>query len=117
MPPNMRLLQFIVLGTTGVVSGKKTKTKSGQRKQRAAMLMAMPKRPRDQRRGGRGCPRIRFKSTHEMETVYEHRRAEVLSVVIARSATVEPMLMNERTMVTTTVMQTALRGIFQPGLT
>jgi hypothetical protein len=52
-----------------------------------------------------------------METVYEHRRAEVLSVVIARSATVEPMLMNERTMVTTTVMQTALRGIFQPGLT
>lgn len=41
-PPNMRQLQFIVLGTTGVVSGKKMKMKSGQRKQRAMILMAMP---------------------------------------------------------------------------
>src|SRR5271155_5507581 len=104
MPPNMTQFQFIVVGLTGVVSGKKTKTKSGQRKQRAAMLMAMPKRPRDQRRGGRGCPRMRFKSTHEMVTTYEAMRDELLSVMIARSATVEPMLMRERRMVTTRVM-------------
>lgn len=40
--PNIRQFQFIVLGMTGVVSGKKTKMKSGQRKQRAMILMAMP---------------------------------------------------------------------------
>src|SRR2546421_12901146 len=117
MPPNMAQFQFIVSGTTGVVSGKKTKTKNGQRKQRLAMLMAMPKRPRDQRREGRGCLRMRFKSTHEIVTIYEEMRDEVLSVRIARSATVEPMLTRERRMVTKRVMQTALRGIFQPGLT
>jgi len=60
---------------------------------------------------------MRFKSTHEMVTMYEDTRAEPLSVVSARSATVEPILMRERRMVTTRVMQMALMGIFQPGLT
>ena len=104
MPPNMTELQFIVSAATCLVSGKKTKTKTGKRKQRLAMLMAMPKRPRDQRREGRGCPRMRLKSRHEMVTIYEARRAELVSVLIARSATVEPILTKERRMVTMRVM-------------
>jgi hypothetical protein len=60
---------------------------------------------------------MRFKSTHEIVTMYEHMRAKPLTVVSARSATVEPILMRERRMATTRVMQMALRGIFQPGLT
>ena len=60
---------------------------------------------------------MRFESTHEIVTKYEDTRAEPLSVVSARSATLEPILMRERRMVMTRVIQTALRGIFQPGLT
>jgi hypothetical protein len=60
---------------------------------------------------------MRLKSRHEMVTIYEARRAELVSVLIARSATVEPILTKERRMVTTRVMKTALRGIFKLGLT
>ena len=41
----------------------------------------------------------------------------MVSELIALRATVEPMLMRERRMVMTREMKTALRGIFQPGLT
>jgi|GraSoiStandDraft_45_1057281.scaffolds.fasta_scaffold373854_2 hypothetical protein len=42
MLPNIKQPQFIVLGMTGVARGKKANTKSGHKKQRLAMLMAMP---------------------------------------------------------------------------
>jgi hypothetical protein len=38
-------------------------------------------------------------STHEMLTMYEHKKAETHSEHIALRATVEPMLMRERRMV------------------
>jgi hypothetical protein len=60
---------------------------------------------------------MRLKSTHEIVTMYEDTMAEVPSVTSARSATAEPILMRERRMVTTRLIQMALRGIFQPGLT
>lgn len=47
---------------------------------------------------------MRFKSKHEIVTMYEDMRAEPLSVVSARSATVEPILMRERRIVTTRVI-------------
>jgi hypothetical protein len=44
-------------------------------------------------------------------------RAEMVRELIALRATVEPMLMRERRMVMRSEMKTALRGMFQPGLT
>ena len=59
VPPNMTTFQFIVLGVTGIETGKNTKTQTTSRNNTAPMLTKIPKRPRVQRRGGSGSPRTR----------------------------------------------------------
>ena len=95
MPPNITLPQFIVLGTTGVASGKNAKTKSGARKHREAILIGMPHLPRDQRRGGRGSLRMRLTRTQVIVTMYEDIRAEMVRELMAFKATEEPMLIKD----------------------
>ena len=41
----------------------------------------------------------------------------MVSEMMAESATVDPMLMSDSSIVTTRDTRTALRGIFQPGVT
>ena len=41
----------------------------------------------------------------------------MVSEMMASSATVDPMLMSDSSIVTTRDTRTALRGIFQPGVT
>ena len=66
-PPYMTMLQFIVVGSTVDVRGKKLNTNTGRRKQREAILMAIPQRPSVQRWGGKGSPRILFRRRQLIE--------------------------------------------------
>lgn len=65
--PYIKLLQFIVVSSTGVANGKKAKTLTISRKSTAMMLHARPARPRLQRACGRGSPRILRSATQEIE--------------------------------------------------
>lgn len=69
MPPNMAMAQFMVSLSTGVARGKKQKTKRGQRKRRAMMLIARPYFPNEKRDGGRGSPRSRLETRQPIETM------------------------------------------------
>jgi hypothetical protein len=115
--PNISEPQFMVLGSTGVAMGKKLQTNSMKRKQRAPILMAIPYRPSVHFRGGSGSPRRRLDKTQPIQSVYEVRRLPPLRVNSAFRAAVDPILMSESRTVTTTEIMTALRGIFQPGVT
>ena len=52
-----------------------------------------------------------------MEIMYDVNRLTVVRERMALRATVEPMLIIERAMVTRSETMTALRGMFQPGVT
>lgn len=117
VPPNMTTFQFIVLSVTGIATGKNTKTQTTSKNTRAPRLMKMPKRPRDQRLGGSGGPRRRLRIKVMKDIMYVPSRAETAREPIALNATVEPMLISDSRVVMMKVSRTALRGIFQPGLT
>ena len=117
IPPYITAHQFIVSGSTVEVSGKKANTNTGNRKHRAPILIAMPNRPSVHLRGGRGCPLIRLRSTHPIVMIYEDIIAPMVRVTMARSAVVEPMLMSDKRMVTTSETITAFNGMFQLGFT
>ena len=48
---------------------------------------------------------------------YEETREPMVSEIMASNATVDPMLMSDSNTVTTRDTRTALRGMFQPGVT
>lgn len=54
---------------------------------------------------------------HVIEMMYVDIKDTVALELMALKATVEPILMSERRQVISHVSRTALRGIFQPGLT
>lgn len=81
------MLQFIVCRSTVEVRGKKANTKIGRRKTMAAMLIAIPKRPRDQRRWGRGSFRKRFNKMHPIERMYADINDVIVRETIALRAT------------------------------
>ena len=60
---------------------------------------------------------MRFINMQEMVIIYEETREPMVSEMMASSATVDPMLMSDSRIVTTRDTRTALRGIFQPGVT
>lgn len=117
IPPYMTAHQFMLSGSTVEVSGKKANTNTGQRKHSAPMLMAMPNRPSVHLCGGRGSPLMRFRSTQPIVMMYEDIIAPMVRVTMARSAAEEPMLMSDKSIVTTNETITAFKGMFQPGLT
>ncbi len=117
MPPNMAIFQFIVVASTGVAIGKKQKTKKMNKNARAIALIAKPQRPRVKTEGGNGSPRHLFKKMQPMERIYELSNADIVKETIAFSATLEPRLMSEIATPNTKLITTALRGMFQPGLT
>ena len=94
IPPNITQPQFIELGTTGVLMGKKAKTNIGNKNAMAAMLMAKPYRPRDQRRTGSGSFRNRFEMRQPIVRMYDDINEDIVIELIALSATVEPMLIS-----------------------
>jgi len=51
------------------------------------------------------------------DMMYVPRIAETAREPIALNATVEPMLIRDRSVVMVNVMRTEFRGMFQPGLT
>jgi len=76
---------------------------------------ANPALPKEKRRGRRGCFLYRLRQTHDMEMMYEERRAQTPREVILLYAVREPMLIRERATVTRSVRKTELRGISQPS--
>lgn len=60
---------------------------------------------------------MRFRSTQPIVMMYEDIIAPIVRVTMARSAAEEPMLMSDKSIVTTNETITAFRGMFQPGLT
>lgn len=60
---------------------------------------------------------MRFINMHEMVIMYEETREPMVSEMMALKATVDPMLMSESRIVTMRDTRTALRGMFQPGVT
>ena len=60
---------------------------------------------------------MRLSRRQEKEMMYEEMRDATPREAIALKATVEPMLMRERRTVMMKETRTALRGMFQPGLT
>jgi hypothetical protein len=54
---------------------------------------------------------------HAMDIWYEEVKAATAKESIALNATVEPMLISESNTVKARDMSTALKGMFQPGLT
>ena len=107
----------MVAASTGVASGKNENTKIGSKKQIAPTLTAIPYRPRVQRRLGSGSPRILFARRHPIVIIYEETSDEMVRVIMALSAAVEPMLMSESNIVTTSDTMTAFKGMFHPGVT
>lgn len=117
IPPYITAHQFIVSASTLDVNGKKANTNTGHRKHRAPMLIAMPYWPSVHLCGGRGSPLIRLRSTHPIVMMYEDIIAPMVRVTMARSAVVEPMLMSDNKIVTTSETITAFKGMFQLGFT
>lgn len=66
-PAYMTILQFMVTGVTVLVRGKNAKTNTGHKYARAAMLIAIPHLPSDQRCSGSGSPRMRFRRRQLIE--------------------------------------------------
>ena len=62
-------------------------------------------------------PPRRLKIRQDMEMIYVDSSALVAIELMALKATVEPMLIRERSVVVRKVSKTELRGIFQPGFT
>lgn len=116
-PPYMTTLQFIVCLLTLLVRGKNAKTKMGNRNASAAMLIAMPKHPRDHRRGGSGSPRMRLRRTQPMERMYADINDVIVREMMAVRATWEPMLISESSMVTASETMTEFKGMFHRGVT
>ena len=54
---------------------------------------------------------------HPMVIIYEDTREPIVREIMASNATVDPILMSDSSTVTTRDTRTALRGIFQPGVT
>lgn len=72
------------------------------------------KRPSPRRQG---FPRMRFSKTLPTEIMNEVSTLTAVREMMALRATEEPMLINESAMVTKRETRTALRVIFQPGVT
>lgn len=117
IPPYITIHQFMPSASTVELSGKKANTKTGRRKHSAAMFIAIPKRPRLHLCGGSGSPRIRLRTRQLMVMMYEDIIAPIVRVTIARSAVEEPILMSDKSTVTTNDTITAFNGIFHPGFT
>lgn len=62
VPPNIVEDQFIVSGVTGVARGQKAKNHRGVKNISAAILIAKPNLPNDQRLGGNGGPLSRLQT-------------------------------------------------------
>ena len=60
---------------------------------------------------------MRFIRMHVMVIMYEDTREPMVSEIMASNATVDPMLMSDSNTVTMRDTRTALRGMFQPGVT
>jgi len=58
--------QFIVSAVTGVARGQNAKNHKGVKNIRAAILIANPNLPNDQRLGGNGGPFSRLQTRHPM---------------------------------------------------
>ena len=54
---------------------------------------------------------------HPTVIIYEDTREPIVSEMMASNATVDPILISESSTVTMRDTRTALRGIFQPGVT
>ena len=54
---------------------------------------------------------------HVMVIMYEDTREPMVSEIMASNATVDPILMSDSNTVTMRDTRTALRGMFQPGVT
>lgn len=98
--PYIRLLQFIVSPSTTALPGKKENIKTRVRYSTAKMLVGAPNLPRLHRAVGSFSPRYLLMMTQAMEIMYEDMRAAVPRDAMALNATVEPMLMRDRRMVT-----------------
>lgn len=116
-PTYITTLQFIVSRVTDVDRGKKAKTKRGNRKAMAPMLIAIPNRPNDHRWGGSASPRSRFNNTQPIETMYADMSDVIVREMMALRATCDPMLISERRMVTPRETITEFKGMFHPGVT
>lgn len=117
IPPYITIHQFMPSASTVEVSGKKANTNTGRRKHSAAIFIAIPKRPRLHLCGGRGSPRMRLRTRQLMVMIYEDIMAPIVRVTIASSAVEEPLLMSDKSTVTTSDTITAFNGMFQPGFT
>lgn len=115
--PNTRMFQFIAAGAGCGVVGKKVITNASMRNKTENMFKGSPKRPRENLEGSSTSPRRRFNVIQEIETIYEEIRAPVPSDVMMLKATVDPMLINERSTAMAYEIRTELRGISQPGRT
>ena len=60
---------------------------------------------------------MRFIKMHPTVIIYEDTREPIVSEMMASNATVDPILISDSSTVTMRDTRTALRGIFQPGVT
>jgi hypothetical protein len=78
---------------------------------------AMPKRPRDHLRGGKGSPLSSFSRTQPIVTMYDVRIETLPQDLMAFKAVVDPRSMQARRELISNETHRAWSGIFQPGVT
>ena len=83
----------------------------------AKMLMGSPNFPNDHGRGGKGAPKSRRQIRQPIVMEYENRIESTPSELMAFSATYDPILMRDSSVLMTKDTETARNGIFHPSET
>lgn len=97
--------------------GQQLQKKDQQEYIKARVLTASPLRPKLQRHEGSSWPRARLRATQPIDMVYVAMRATVDSEIMALNATVEPMLIKDKTVEKRQVNISELTGTCHFGWT